>query len=837
MQEIKGKSLTQLIREFHQLSDGWYKACEAVKFLQTQTWLDFCVILRQVAQAIGFAHKKGALHRDLKPDNIMIGADGEVCILDWGVAKMINAEVASKREPTPNTNTSSQMENEEELDLKKVEKSQSISNQKTVILANHHESETIDISEQEILQELQSIESKASKYRTTIGSHSDSQIEVDEHNHLNLPLNLSPIPLLRLSENLSPIPMKLKSQMQTMANLTFTGKISGTPAYMSPEQAKAMALDSRCDTYALGAILFEILSNQPPYVGDSAYEILKQVIYSDLPNFDDLKRDGISILFESAPQSLKNICRRALSKDISERYLDGTAFAEALQAVERGADQYQQAQFAFEEGQRIAGENTLVRKQNDLLRQKINETKNLRSGEVGLYWSTQRKLARRLQSNMLREIREYERAILLCKDHYPSLIALSSKLLKAYEAEFYVDRKSPELLEFKRQLNQIYPLIPKHHDNKTKIATLLKEEHVLPLELDHPQIQIDVMREHSSSKVTFSSKDLGRKRLKKGIYLVDLHEENKHSIRLHMEVDAPFSIENHNLKKYRLPKRKPNQGYNFCVPACTYIPAGFFRYGSIECIPNEVAPSLIYLDHYWISTNCVGFSEYLCFLNDLLKKEDFETVDVHNPKMRTTEHLGLTAYVYQKEENHYVMNEDYLRLMRDQHHLDMDVLKLNFISWFDANRYACWLTEKTGRRWRLPTEWEWEKSARGVDGRNYPWGDDSRDIKAEHLKSSPYGVLGCSGLLGNWCLNDRNKAYPSGDRTELIDQAEKHCQMFKENRELLHRFRHTEFIIRGGGFFNTGLNRSIPYRLTAGPQMTFVDVGIRLLAEVQEGDF
>ena len=45
------------------------------------------------------------------------------------------------------------------------------------------------------------------------------------------------------------------------------------------------------------------------------------------------------------------------------------------------------------------------------------------------------------------------------------------------------------------------------------------------------------------------------------------------------------------------------------------------------------------------------------------------------------------------------------------------------VDWFGASAYANWYAKKTGRPWRLPSEFEWEKAARGVDGRFYPWGD------------------------------------------------------------------------------------------------------------------
>jgi len=87
------------------------------------------------------------------------------------------------------------------------------------------------------------------------------------------------------------------------------------------------------------------------------------------------------------------------------------------------------------------------------------------------------------------------------------------------------------------------------------------------------------------------------------------------------------------------------------------------------------------------------------------------------------------------------------------------------VSYSDALAYAAWLSKKTGQPWRLPTEAEWEKAARGTDGRLFPWGNEfvpallnSHDqgpfettpVGQHPDGSSPYGMLDAAGQVFEW---------------------------------------------------------------------------------------
>ena len=87
------------------------------------------------------------------------------------------------------------------------------------------------------------------------------------------------------------------------------------------------------------------------------------------------------------------------------------------------------------------------------------------------------------------------------------------------------------------------------------------------------------------------------------------------------------------------------------------------------------------------------------------------------------------------------------------------------VSHADARAYAGWLSRKTGRRWRLPSEAEWEKAARGSDGRRFPWGDsfdpklansaddgpfDTVPVGSFPAGASPPGLLDAAGQVFEW---------------------------------------------------------------------------------------
>jgi serine/threonine-protein kinase len=104
--------------------------------------------------------------------------------------------------------------------------------------------------------------------------------------------------------------------------LTETGISVGTPAYMSPEQATGDTLDARTDVYALGAVLYEMLTGEPPFTGPTAQAIIAKRFHSDaIP---------VRAVRPSVPAHVERAVARALARVATDRFASTAELARAL---------------------------------------------------------------------------------------------------------------------------------------------------------------------------------------------------------------------------------------------------------------------------------------------------------------------------------------------------------------------------------------------------------------------------------------------------------------------------------------------------------------------------
>jgi formylglycine-generating enzyme required for sulfatase activity len=146
-----------------------------------------------------------------------------------------------------------------------------------------------------------------------------------------------------------------------------------------------------------------------------------------------------------------------------------------------------------------------------------------------------------------------------------------------------------------------------------------------------------------------------------------------------------------------------------------------------------------------------------------------------------------------------------------------------YVHWRDAVAYAGWLAAHTGQFWRLPSEAEWEKAARGTDGRIYPWGNQFDASRANTGKkdttpvgsypggASPYGAQDMAGNVWEW-TSSVEKPYPynAGDGRERAEST--------GNR-----------VLRGGSWWEEArVARAASRDFVAPGHLTYVGGGFRL---------
>ncbi len=107
--------------------------------------------------------------------------------------------------------------------------------------------------------------------------------------------------------------------------LTGTGKVIGTPAYMSPEQIRGREVDGRADIYSLGIVFFEMVAGRKPYNANTPIELSMQHLHDPIPKAKQFVRD--------LPAEVDQVIAKAIAKNPEDRYPTMTAFAQALEKL------------------------------------------------------------------------------------------------------------------------------------------------------------------------------------------------------------------------------------------------------------------------------------------------------------------------------------------------------------------------------------------------------------------------------------------------------------------------------------------------------------------------
>jgi len=189
-----------------------------------------------------------------------------------------------------------------------------------------------------------------------------------------------------------------------------------------------------------------------------------------------------------------------------------------------------------------------------------------------------------------------------------------------------------------------------------------------------------------------------------------------------------------------------------------HVPDGEFLMGNedanLKAVADEEPAHTVYLDAFWIDRTEVTNAQYVQFLNAL------------GGYRGTCGGYDCLETTVEDKDSHILQQEG--RYVVESGFEDHPVIE---VTWYGAQAYCEWAGV------RLPTEAEWEKAARGVDGRLYPWGNDVPDCdKAQYADcsgmtvpvgskpagASPYGVLDMAGNVWEWVADWYDEAYYDG---------------------------------------------------------------------------
>jgi len=553
-------------------------------------------------------------------------------------------------------------------------------------------------------------------------------------------------------------------------------RIAGTPHYMPPEQAHGdiQAMGPHSDVYALGAVLYEILCGKPPYASTdgslAAPSFIVEKVRREAPTpIRDL------VCRDIAPELL-GICERAMARASEHRYAHAGELMVALRDWLDGAHREERARNIVTEAKhhhkpRIAEKRAQVnqlRRQAHILLDRLHSYD--KAQDKAEAWKLQDDAAI-LEQQALQEEARYIQKLRSALEASPRCEEAHAALAEHYEQAML---RAGEVRDV-AAITSFTALVEEHQQYlRTELRhhheTILRGDGRLSLETIPVLSQVVIKRYQPENRYLIAKEQLAGTFqtplrdvvLPHGSYLVQISASGCRDVAYPVLIGRDTHWDGVRPSDARgFPIELP--GETELGPDDIYIPAGWFIAGGDANAGESLPRRRIWVDAFIIRRFPVTNAEFVEFLNRLVAEGRSDEAFDYCPRLSagtSLEKQPTLAYLRDKPSGFYSLQKP-----------DTDpLLPVVQIHWHAAMAYAKELSRRTGLAWRLPSEIEWEKAARGVDGRYMPWGDQLEPtwacvagsradaprvmpVSAYPTDVSPYGVRGMAGNVKDWCID------------------------------------------------------------------------------------
>ena len=627
MREVRGRTLRTLIADTHSAGPPREGRLHAPQRRLAR-------IFHAVCEGMSYAHRRGVIHRDLKPRNIMVGEYGEAYIMDWGLSEQI-----------------ARLQLVEETGLK------------------------------------------------------------------------------------------------------------GTLAYMAPEllDGSGAPATPASDVYALGAVLYEMLTGQAPYLG-APDEIITQVQRGPPARI----QGRLEI-----PHELEGITFRAMSTQPEDRYPSVAMLGDAVWEWLESTRRLQEARELVTQSEEV---EALVARLRSQARRYRKRARRLLHGVPSHApesakvpgWRVQDEadgLDRDAEIKDVESLQLLRDALMLVPDYQPALHRLARRYRRAHEA---ADSAGDEATAAR------YEVLLRNHDRSGEHDDYLTGRGHLTLHTDQP-VSVELYRYVTRNRRLVAEYQgilgptpINRRALARGSYLAQLRTVHGQRIRY------PFCIQRQGTWTGARPGQRKPEPIVIPPPIAdgqVYVPAGEFRCGGDDrAHGSPLAAQQIWVEGFVMDRMPVSNQEFIAFLDDLVRQGRGDEALLWAPRERAVQsQLGELIYGRQPDGTFFLQPD----ADGDLWEPDWPVVMVTFEA---AEAYARWRSQRDRLPWRLPWEMEWEKAARGVDGRLFPWGRwmdptwcNMRETSGRgsriapihdfEVDESPYGLRGMAGNVYDWCAD------------------------------------------------------------------------------------